>query len=125
LMPRDLADQPDHRRRILKGGVDAARGVADAGPTGHQQHPRLARELAVGLGHERGAAFLAAGHEMDLRSVEQRVEDLEIALSRNAEGHIDAMRAQRGGDELAAAEKIRRHSPTSSLVSKSPFETMR
>ena len=35
LMARDLADQHDHRRRILKGGMDADRGVAGPGPAGH------------------------------------------------------------------------------------------
>ena len=114
LVARDLADQHDHRRRILKRGVDADRGVAGAGPARHQQHPRLAGELAVGLGHERGAAFLAAGHETDLGRIEQRVEHFEIALAGDAERHVDAMRAQRGDDELAAAEKIGRHRPTSS-----------
>jgi hypothetical protein len=34
------------------------------------------------------------------------------------------MGAQRGDDELAAAEKIGRHRPTSSPVSTRPFETM-
>ena len=95
------------------------------GPRVTSSNSRLARELAVGLGHERGAAFLAAGHETDLRGVEQRVEDFEVALAGHAEGHVDTMGAQRRDDELAAAEKIGRHRPTSSLVSTWPFETMR
>ena len=87
------------------------------------------REVAVfsavrRLPAQERAAYLdeACAGDGELR---QRVEDFEITLSGNAEGHIDAMGAQRGDDELAAAEKIRRHRPTSSLVSKSPFETMR
>ena len=103
LMARDLADQHDHRRRILERGMDADRGVAGAGAARHQQHSRLAGELAVGFGHKGGAAFLAAGHETDLGRVEQRVEHFEIALAGDAERHVDAMGAQRGDDELTAA----------------------
>ena len=96
--------------------MDADRGVAGAGAAGHQQHAGLAGELAVGLGHERGAALLAAGDQTDLGRVEQRVEHFEIALAGDAEGHLDAVRAQRRDDELAAAQrsKVCRHRPTSS-----------
>ena len=94
LVARHLADQHDHRRRILERGMDADRGVAGAGAARHQQHAGLAGQLAVGLGHKGGAAFLAAGHEADLGGVEQRVEHFEIALAGDAERHLDAMRAQ-------------------------------
>ena len=94
LVARHLADQHDHRRRILERGVDADRGVAGAGAARHQQHAGLAGQLAVGLGHERGAALLAAGDEVDLGRVEERVEHLEIALAGDAERHLDAMRLE-------------------------------
>ncbi len=111
LMARHLPDQHDHRRRILKCRVNADRRVAGARPARHQQHPGPAAELAVGLGHERRPALLAAGHEADLGRVVERVEHFEIALAGDAEGHLDAMRAQRRDDELAAAHrgKIGRH----------------
>ena len=115
-MARDLADQNDHRRRILKGGMDADRGVAGTGPACHQQHSGSTRELAVSLGHEGGATFLAAGYETDLRGVEQSIEDLEIALPGYAKRHIDPMGAQCGDNELAAAEKVCRHRPALSLL---------
>ena len=43
--------------------------------------------------------------------VEQRIEHFEIALSGDAERHLDAMGAECGNDQLAAAEKslVRRH----------------
>ena len=114
LMARHLADQHDHRGRILERGMHADRGVAGAGPARHQQHARLAGQFAVGFGHERGAALLAAGDEADLGSVVERVEHLEIALAGDAERHPDAVRAQRGDDQLAAAHrrKICRHRRT-------------
>ena len=126
LVARDLADQHDHRRRILKRGVDADRGVARTRPARDQQYAGLAGQFAVGLGHKGGAALLAAGHEPDFRRVEERVEDFEITLPGDAEGHVDAMGAQRRGDELAAAEEreIRCHGPPRALMTKPPFETI-
>jgi hypothetical protein len=111
LVARHLADQHDHRRRILKRRVNADRRVAGARPARHQQNPGPAGELAVGLGHEGGAAFLAAGDKPDLRRVVERVEHFEIALAGDAEGHLRAMRAQRRDHQLAAGEggKIDRH----------------
>ncbi len=107
LVARDLADQHDHRGRILERRVDADRGVAGAGAAGHQQHPGLAGELAVGLGHERRAAFLAAGDEADLGRVVERVEHFEIAFAGDAEGDLDAVRAQCRHDQLTAAQRSR------------------
>ena len=132
LVARHLADQHDHRGRILERGVDADRGVAGAGAARHQQHAGLAGELAVGFGHETGAAFLAAGHEADLGRVVQRVEHFEIALAGDAERHLDAMRLEAADDQLAAAQrrKICRHAVVSPLLSAgcagpAAFETMR
>jgi hypothetical protein len=114
LVAGDLADQHDHRRRILKCGVDADRGVAGAGAPGHQQHAGSAGELAVSLGHERGAPFLAAGHQTDFRRIVERVEHFEKALAGDAEGHVDTMRAQRRDNQLTAAQwnTICRRHPT-------------
>src|SRR5439155_25493648 len=115
LMARDLADQHDHRRRILERGMDADRSVAGPGAAGHQQHPRLARELAVSFGHKGCAALLAAGHETDLWRIEQRIEHFEIALAGDAEGHVHAVGTKGRNDELAAAEErlVRCHRCTS------------
>jgi len=119
LVARHLADQHHHRGRILECGVDADRGVAGAGAARHQQHAGLAGELAVGLGHERGAAFLAAGDEMNLGCVEERVQDFEIALAGDAERHLDAVRLEAADDQLAAAQflEVRRHRPPSAVFS--------
>ncbi len=111
LMARHLADQHDHRRRILERGVHPDRGVASAGAARHQQDARLSGQLPIGLGHEGGAALLAAGHEMDVGRVEQRVEHFEIALAGDAERHPHPMRPQRRDHQLAAAHQaqVRRH----------------
>ena len=111
LMARHLADQHDHRCRILERGMHPDRGVAGAGAARHQQYPGFSGQLAVGFRHKRRAALLSAGDEMDLRRVVKRVEHFEIALAGDAERHLDAMRAQRSDDELTTAlqGKIRRH----------------
>ncbi len=103
--------------------MDADRGVAGAGAAGHEQYPRLAGELAVGLGHEGRTPFLAAGDELDFGRVEERVEHFEIALACHTEGHVDPVRAQRCDDELAAAQrgKVRRHRPTSAAKWHRPY----
>ena len=71
----------------------AARDEADARPAG---------ELAVGVGHEGGAAFLAVDDQADAARVVQRVEHREVALAGNAERVVDAV-DQQLVDENAAA----------------------
>ncbi len=84
--------------------MDADRGVAGARPARHQEHAGFAGELAIGLGHERGAAFLAAGDEADLGRVVERVEHFEIALAGDAERHLDPVCLEAADDQLAAAQ---------------------
>jgi hypothetical protein len=75
------------------------------GPRVTSKYPGLAGQLAVGLRHESGATFLAAGDETNLGRVEQRIEHFEIALAGDAEGELVAVGAKCGNDELAAAEE--------------------
>src|SRR5699024_1473564 len=62
-----------------------ARDEADAGPAG---------ALAVGFGHHRRAAFVAADDDLDLGCVDQRIQHSEIALARHAEHTVDAVHTQ-------------------------------
>jgi hypothetical protein len=111
-LARHLADQEDHRRRILPGDVHAGRGVGGAGPARHHCDAGPARELAVGFRHHRRTAFLAADDVAD-GCVVERVEQAEIALARDAERHVDALDLQLIGQDLAAGTKIgvRGHEP--------------
>ena len=43
LVARDLADEQDHRRRVLERGVQADRGVARARPARHEAQARAGR----------------------------------------------------------------------------------
>ena len=102
---RDLADQQDHRRRVLARDVDAVAGVGGAGAARHHRDAGAPGELAVGLGHHRGAAFLAAGDVADL-AVVQRVEQREVALAGHAERELGAVDPQLVDQDLAAGAKI-------------------
>ena len=96
----DLADDREHRGRVLAGrvdpdreirGPDAARAEADGGST---------RELAVGLGHERGAALVASGDDADA-GIAERIEEAEERFAGHGERVADAGAAQGVGDEAA------------------------
>ena len=100
---RNLADQEDHRRRVLKGRVHADRGVARPRSPGYQADARLAGELAVSLRHVGGAVLVAAGDEADgVAGVMEGVEHRQVALAGDAEGGVHAVQAQ-GIDDVFAA----------------------
>ncbi|MGC0388810.1 hypothetical protein ACVIU7_003897 [Bradyrhizobium liaoningense] len=90
----DLADEQDHRRRILHRDVDAVAGIGRAGAAGDEADAGAAGQLAIGFRHHRSAAFGPAYHDVD-RAVMQRIERRQIALARHAGDALDAL-----GDEL-------------------------
>ena len=96
LAARHLADEEDHRRRVLERGVQADRGVARAGPAGHEAEPRPAAELALRFGHVARAAFVTAGDEADpVAMFVEAVERGEEAFAGNAERGARALGDQR------------------------------
>jgi hypothetical protein len=100
---RHLADEHHHRRRVLEAGMHADGAVGGAGTARHEEHARLAGELAVRLGHVGGAAFLAADDEGELvAQVVQAVEHRQVALAGHAERHLHALGGERVGEDLAA-----------------------
>ena len=106
---RDLADEEDHRRRILISGVHAHARVGRARPARHEADARPAGEFAVGVGHVGGAALLPAHDEADLLArVIERVEHGEIALARHAVGRVDAVDEELIDQDLCAGARPRR-----------------
>ena len=102
LVARDLADEQDHRRRVLERGVHADRGVGRARAARHEADARPAGELALRLGHEGRAALLPAGDEADALAVlVEAVEHGEEALAGHAEDGVDALRDQRFDEGVA------------------------
>ena len=86
--------------------MDADGRVRRAGPAGHERDAGAAGQLAVGFRHVGGAALVAADDKPQrfARFVE-RVEDREIALARNAEGEVDALREEIGDQNLATGAR--------------------
>ena len=99
----DLADEEQHRRRVLTCGVDADRGVGGARATGHEADAGSARELAVGLGHVGRAALLSTADEAQaIGRVVQGVEHGEVALAGDPEGGVDPLGEQAVDEQLPA-----------------------
>ena len=100
---RDLADEEDHRRRVLIGRVHADARVGRARTARNETDARPASEFAVGFGHVGGAAFLPAHDEADLLArVIERVEHGEVALARHAVGGVDAVDEELIDEDLCA-----------------------
>jgi hypothetical protein len=98
----DLADEDDHRGRILHRRVDADRGIGRARPARDKAQPRLSGQFAPGRRHEGGTAFVAAKDELQRPArVVERVEHREIAFAGHAETAPGAEGDQAVDEELA------------------------
>ena len=87
-----LAHQQDHRRRVLEGDMHADAGVGRARPARDEADARAAGQLAVGLGHEGGAAFVATGDEADaVAMLVEAVQRRQEALAGHPEHRVDAL----------------------------------
>ena len=85
---RDIADEEDHRSRILESDVDAGAGVGRSGAARDEGDPGTTRHLPVGVRHIGDAALLPADSEVDLGRVVQRVENGEEAFAWDREDAI-------------------------------------
>ena len=97
----DLADEQDHRRRVLSGNMQAGRRIGGAGPAGDEADAGPAGRLADRLRHHRGAALLAAHRQFD-RTAIHAVERGDVALARHAEHMAHAMDDELIGEDFAA-----------------------
>ena len=88
---RDVADEQDHRGRILEGDMDSGAGVGRARAAGDESDAGAAGHLAVGIGHVGDSAFLPADDDVDLGRVVERVEHREEALARHGEDAVAAL----------------------------------
>ncbi len=108
-VPAHLADEQDHGRAVLLGDVHADGGMAGAGPTGDHADAGLAGQLAIGLRHVGGAGLVAGIIEgQPVGNVMERVEHLEIALARHAEGRIGPVDQKLVHQNLARCAHLRR-----------------
>jgi len=82
--------------------VHADAGIGGPRPARHKADAWTSAQLALGLGHEGGTAFLAAGHEADAVTVlVKAVEHGQIAFARHAETGLHAL-GDEGFDEGVA-----------------------
>ena len=102
LVGGDLPDE-QHRAASSPGTRCGRRPTACVapGPRVTRQTPGPPGELAVGLGHVRGARLVAARDQADRRVV-QPVEQREVALARDAEGDVGAVHGELVHEHLAA-----------------------
>ncbi len=99
----DLADEQDHRRRILKRGVHADGRVGRARPARHEADAGRARELAVRFGHVRGAALVTTRDQLDaLARAVQGVEHRQVAFAGHAEREVRAVNDELIDENLPA-----------------------
>jgi hypothetical protein len=115
-----LADEQEHRRRVLEGGRDTDRGVHRARRSRDQADPRAPGELAGGLGHVRRRRLVARGDEAH-RAVVERVEDREVALARNPECDARAVERELIDEDPAAAARHRRTGSSRKIVARWVF----
>ena len=102
-----LADEQDHRRRILLRRVDADRCVRCAGAARDEADAGLAGELAAGLGHVGRTALVPADdHPEAVLPIVERIEHGEIALTGHAEGEIGALGQERVEQKRAAGPRL-------------------
>ena len=98
-----LADEQDHRARILPCDMDARTRIRGAGAARDHANSGLPGELAIGLGHHRGAALLAAGDERhSLAQIIECVDHRKVALARNAENEPDTVQGELIGENSSS-----------------------
>lgn len=76
--------------------------VGAAGAAGDEAHAGATGGLGIGFGHHRGAAFLAAHHQGDVRRVVQRIEHRQKALPGDREHPVHTVASEQFDDGLAA-----------------------
>ena len=98
----DLPDEQDHRRRILPRRVHAVGRVGGARAAGDEADAGPAAELATGVGHVGGGAFVAGDDSADGRVRVECVEHRQVALAGHAVDRIDAVAGEGIDQDLAA-----------------------
>src|SRR4029077_17978979 len=86
-------------------------GIGGARSARYQGDPWPSRELAIGIGHHRRTAFLAAGDESDGIGVVERVEHGQKALAGNAKHRVGAVDLELVDENLGAGASTHAGSP--------------
>ena len=103
-----IADEQDHRLRILLRDMDADARIGGARSAGDEGHSRTPRHRAIGAGHEADPAFLTARHHVDGVLPTKAVEDLEKAFAGNGEDAVAPLLGQAIDEEFGGGGRIGR-----------------
>ena len=98
---RHLADEEEHRRRVLPAVCTPTAACVAPGPRVTRQMPGPPGELAVRLGRVRRALLVPARDQPD-RGVVERVEHRQVALARQAEREVGAVQLELVDEDPAA-----------------------
>ena len=91
-----------HHRHGTEQGIGGASGqVQGARPERRQANARLARQSAIGRGHEGGRLFVPGQHELDFR-LPQGLDDIEVLFPGNAEDPFNALVFQGSYQKIGA-----------------------
>src|SRR6516165_5716114 len=108
----DLPDQEHHGSGIVSGAVQRNARISGARSACHDANTGRARCLGIAFGHKRCAAFLPIGDELDLRKIDQTVDDRDIAFAWYAENMFHSFVLQTLSYRMAAEHRF----PLRSLV---------
>jgi hypothetical protein len=101
----DLADEQDHRRRIMLGDMHAMRGVGRARSARHKAHAGATGQPGARDRHHRRARLLPADGDVK-RGIMQRVEHGEIRFAGHAKHMLDALDAKLIDEYLPAGAGV-------------------
>ena len=103
---RDLADEQQHRRRVLKRHMHANGAMARPRPARHKRRRRPPGQLAIGLGHIHRPSLKPARYQLGLLGHPvQPVEHIQIALARHGKHMVDPLRHQGIGQNPATGAR--------------------
>ena len=108
----NIADKQDHRRRVLHCGMDTDAGIGRPGAACDEGNAGRAGHLAIGLGHEGGAAVLPRRNGLDRAAVVQCVENREKTLAGNGEDTLGALDDQLIDQNLRAGAVLHINIPS-------------
>jgi hypothetical protein len=102
LITGHLAHEHHQGRRVLECRVDTDRRIGGARASRHEADTGAPAQLALRVGHERGAAFLPAGDEADaIAMLVQAVQHGQVALAGHTVDGVHALGDQRFDQGMA------------------------
>ena len=110
LAGRHVAGHRHERHRVEKGVAKRDRQIGRTRSTRREGRGRLAADAVIDVGHEAGDALVVHGNGLDVSlALEQRVDELDVAVPTQAEDVRRLLLDQIVDNDLGAIEHISRH----------------